>query len=105
MGKRAARYAPGDFVHFRTDKELVDGLDKIVEEVRSDGGKATRSSVARTILRQALGHDPTLTEVREVLANVHRATQMAMNKLTSEVVDKLPAYLDEAAAELDGAQR
>lgn len=82
----------------------MSGLDDIVKQVRADGGKATRSSVARTLLRQAMGHDPTVMEVLEVLANVHRATQMAMNRLTTEAVANLPTYLEEAAAELDGAQ-
>ena len=103
MAKRAGRYANGSFVHFRTDTELVDDLDRIVEGIRSDGAKATRSSVARTLLRKALDHDPTRAEVKEVLVNVHRVTQMAMNRITNEVVDKIPGYLDDAAAELDGA--
>lgn len=83
----------------------MDGIDALAAEIVADGGKATRSSVARTLLRRALDHDPTRAEVREVLANVHRATQMAMNRITSEVVERLPGYLEEAAAELDGAQR
>jgi len=101
--KRAARYGPGDFVHFRTDKALKDDLDQIVQEAIADGRKATRSSVARTLLRQALDKDPTHGETLEVLANVHRATQMAMNRLTDEVTDKLPRYLDDAVNALNGS--
>ena len=81
MVQRAARYGPGDFVHFRTDKGLVDDLDAMVLQLRDQGIKGvTRSSVARTLLRQGLDQDPTGGEVREVMSNVYRATQIAMGQ-------------------------
>lgn len=100
MPRRVAQYGPASFVHFRTDEELASLLDEMVGRLKSEGVNATRSSVARTLLRRGLEADPTGGEVREVLSQVHRATQLALARITVEVTENLPAYLEQARAEL-----
>lgn len=100
MPRRVAQYGTSCFVHFRTDEELASRLDEMVDRLKSEGVSATRSSVARTLLRRGLEADPTGGEVREVLSLVHRATQLALAKITVDVTRKLPTYLEQAHDEL-----
>lgn len=86
---------------FRVEGELVEKLDAIAAELRSQGGlTATRSMVARTILASQLGMDPIQTEVGEVLANVTSVVQWAFHQITVDVVEKLPNLVREGQESL-----
>jgi hypothetical protein len=95
------RHGRSSFVHFRTDSDMVRELDELVSKMRSEGIKGvSRSSVARTLIKNALKNPTTLSEVREVLAVVWMVVQKTLGRVTGEIESALPKYLEQSYLEL-----
>ena len=115
-----------DFLHFRTNENLEALLEQEVTALREAGVApklANRSAVARAILTAYLGAGArerlkdkegreldgdaaraglTKAAFREVLGSVSGVAETAVTRATSEVLERLPVYLEEAIAEAVG---
>jgi hypothetical protein len=86
-------------IHFRTDGELARKLDRAVVKLRKtlegEGIRATRSTVARYLLSQALGESIDTAVMREALKHMHLVVHRAANRALHDLIEQLPEYIEE----------
>lgn len=83
------------WIHFRTDGDLDEQLDQMADDLRADGVRASRSSVARDLLRQALQSPEQSRIAQESAKEIYGLTQKVTNRAVSEVLERLPDLIDE----------
>lgn len=82
-------------IQFRSDPDLDYQLDRLVEKLQRSGENASRSTVARSVLKQALGDSKKTVMYQESLKQIHAVVQRAANRAIAEVIETLPDVIDE----------
>ena len=82
---------PAGWLHFRADDELISAIDDLVKETPG----ANRSRICRMLLWQALEKDADRAAVREAAWEFRRLQQRIVRRAVVEMVDNLPAIIDE----------
>ena len=85
-------------VTFRPDEAMNAKLEEMVEDLERQGIRASRGSVARTLLAQALGNDQATIMATEVLRRSYAIVSSATERAVRDLVQEIPRYVDEATS-------
>ncbi len=80
-------------LHIRVDDDLLAEVEGVVQRTG-----ARRSQVVRSLLRQALGNDNSRTSVEEALFDFAQIRRVLMQRLGTEIGERLPKIMDEVLA-------
>lgn len=76
-------------IQFRSDPDLDERLDRLVDQVRASGDElASRSTVARMLLREVLDGS-TNNVYQETVKRAHAVLQRVVNRILAEALENL----------------
>jgi Arc/MetJ-type ribon-helix-helix transcriptional regulator len=84
----------GNMIQFRADTDLSADLDEFIETLQAEGGRVTRSSACRQLLRAALGTPRLQAAARESMMSTLAIQKRALARINELVQEELPALLE-----------
>ena len=86
-------------ITFRPDPSMNERIEDMVEELQREGVPASRGSVARTLLAQALGDDESKIIAAEVMRRSYRIVMGATQRTIKDIAAQIPDSIMDAASE------
>lgn len=81
-------------ITFRPDPSMNERIEEMVEDLHARGIPASRGTVARTLLAQALGDDEQRIIAAEILRRTYGIIRGATNSAVRDIVAQIPEYVD-----------
>lgn len=83
-------------ITFRPDPSMNERIEEMVEDLNARGIPASRGTVARTLLAQALGDDEKRIIAAEVMRRTYGIIRGATERAVGNIVEQIPGFVDEA---------